>query len=92
MIIRKSNIMSLNWLLQTPTLRAVAWIDGPDNRRLAIVAAARDQEDFNRFIGHDVIIDGARHRCLEVRNFASGPYRRGDSVGIVVAGRGSVVA
>jgi hypothetical protein len=85
MVAREPSVMSLDWLLDTPTFRAVGWVECPDNQRLIFVRLDRDEEDVNRFRGRDVVIDGARYCCVDVRTFAPGPYRRGDSVGIIVA-------
>jgi hypothetical protein len=86
MVIRKSNIVNFTPLLATPTFHALAWVECPYNQSLAFVTLREGQEDFSRFLYHDVIIDGERHFCLDVRTFTRGPYLKGDSIGILVAG------
>jgi hypothetical protein len=84
MVIRKSNIANSTPLLATPTFHALVWVERPYNQRLAFVTLRQEQEDFGQFLYHDVIIDGERHFCLDVRTFTPGPYRAGDSIGIVI--------
>jgi hypothetical protein len=50
------------------------------------MAYVRLQQDghLGRFLNHDVIIDGCRFRCVDVRKYAPGPYRKGDAIGILV--------
>jgi hypothetical protein len=81
----KADATSLNWLLETPTFRALTWVECPDSRRLAFVKPGGDQADVSRLRDHEVIIDGARYRCLDVRTCTPGPHREGDSIGILVA-------
>ena len=84
-IIRRSNIVKTE-SSKTPAYRALAWIERPGNRRLAFVTLHQEPEDPRRLIQHDVIIDGTNYFCVDVRTFTPGPYGRGDSVGILVAG------
>ena len=83
---RRSNITSPTRQAETPTFRALTWVEQPDHQRLAFVTLDRDQEDFNRFVYHHVVIDGSRYFCLDVRTFAPEPNRNGSMVGILVAG------
>jgi hypothetical protein len=83
MVIRKSNIPILH--LERPRFHALAWVEGPAGRRLAHVTLRQEQQDLSRFLMHDVIIDGASYFCVDVRTFTPGPYRKGDSIGILVA-------
>jgi hypothetical protein len=82
---RRSNITSLTRRAETPTFRALTWVEQPDYQRLAFVTLDRDQEDFNRFVYHHVVIDGSRYFCLGVRTFAPEPYHNGSMVGMLVA-------
>jgi hypothetical protein len=81
---RRSNI-SVTRQAETPTFRALAWIEQPDCERLAFVALDRDQGDFNRFVYHDVVIDGSTYFCLDVRTFTPEPNQNDGVVGILVA-------
>ena len=83
---RRSNITGLTRPAETPTFRALTWVEQPDHQRLAFVTLDRDQEDFNRFVHHHVVIDGSRYFCLDVRTFAPEPNHNGSMVGILVAG------
>jgi hypothetical protein len=75
-----------NWQLETPAFRAITWIARPDKQKLAFVTLDRDREDLDNLRDRDVLIDGVRYRCSGVRTYAPGPYAKGDSIGILVAG------
>jgi len=81
----KADATSLNWLLETPTFCALTWVDCPDSRRLAFVKLDQDRTHVDQLRDHEVIIDGARYRCLDVRTYQAGPHRAEDSIGILVA-------
>jgi len=84
---RRSNITSPTRQVETPTFRALTWVEQPGQQRLAFVALDRDQEDFDRFLYRDVVIDGSRYFCVDVRTFAPEPNHNGNMVvGILVAG------
>jgi hypothetical protein len=85
MVIRKSNIGNGNDVTAL-SFNALAWIEQPAGRRLAFVTLRQDQPNFKRFLQHDVIIDGASYFCVDVHTFTPGPYGKGDSIGILVAG------
>ena len=59
-------------------------VEFPANRRLAYVRLVHDDQDIRGFLEHDVIIDGVSYFCVNVRTFTPGPYRKGDSIGILV--------
>jgi len=86
MFTRKSNITSRTGQLETPAFRALTWVEQPGHQRLAFVTLDRDEEDLNRFVHHDVVIDGSRYFCLGVHAFAPEPYHNGSMFGILVAG------
>lgn len=52
---------------------------------MAFVRLERDRKDLGPFRNHDVIIDGARYHCVDARTYAPGPYRIGDTIGLLVA-------
>jgi len=81
---RKSNITGLTGRVETPTFRALTWIEQPDHQRLAFVTLDRDEKDFGQFVYRDVMIDGSKYFCLEVRTFAREPRHDGRMVGFLV--------
>ena len=70
----------------TPVYRAITWIDRPDGA-VAFVTLDRDEDDIMRLRGREVIIDGEKYRCVNVRTYGAGLCRRGESIGIVVQSR-----
>lgn len=84
MISRKSNITSADWPREAPAFRVIAWLAQADNRRLAFVALGRDFNDFHALVQHGVILDGSTHFCHAVRTFGPAPYRKGDTVALLV--------
>lgn len=82
---RRSNITGLTGQVETPTFRALTWVEQPNHQRLAFVTLDRDQEDLDRFVYRDVVIDGSRYFCLDVRTLAPEPNHNGSMVGILVA-------
>lgn len=85
MLAWKSNVEVVSIERITPTFRAVAWVNCPNSQRMAFVKLDRDREDLNQFQNSEVVIDGGKYRCIRARTYAPGPYRRGDSIGILVA-------
>ena len=86
MFTRRRNLTGLTGQVETPTFRALTWVEQPDHQRLAFVTLDREEKDLNRFVYHDVMIDGSKYFCLDVRTFAPEPYHNGSMVGILVAG------
>ena len=85
MISRRSNIAIVDRPHEaSAALRVIAWIAQADNRRLAFVALGRDFYDFHELVQHGVILDGSRRFCHAVRTFGPGPYRKGDTVALLV--------
>jgi hypothetical protein len=85
MFTRRRNLTSLTGQVETPTFRALTWVEQPDRQRLAFVTLDREEKDLNRFVYHHVMIDGSKYFCLDVRTFAPEPHHNGSMVGILVA-------
>lgn len=84
MVIRKSNIAQAANFRPTMVFHAIAWVELPPTRRLAFVTLPQDEQDFSHLLLHDVIVDGKKYFCIDVRTFTQGLHRKGESIGLLV--------
>jgi hypothetical protein len=67
-----------------PAFASVAWVREARTHRLAYVALDWEQDEFSLLQHREVIIDGARFRCIGLRTYFLGVHRKGDLVGLLV--------